>query len=209
MRHGSWAVCAAFALAGCATPPPGRPGTLPEPSAPPPTAFADIRPVGHTEPAAKDSDADLPADRPLSEPVLVRAALERNPTLDEMRAAVAAAAARVPQVSSLDDPTVAVWTAPGSYWSPNVDPAARFEVSQKLPVSGKRELRAAAAGAEAGAAGGDLAAARLELAEAARSALADYFLAERGLAVNKEARQLLTELRKNAEVRYKTGVGNQ
>jgi outer membrane protein TolC len=206
MRHGSWAVCAAFALAGCATPKPIRPQTqFADPAPPTPT----VQPVGHTELPPTVLDAQIPEDQPLSEPVLVRAALERHPSLDEMRAAVTAAAARVPQAASLDDPMVGVWTSPGSYWSPNVNPAARIEISQKLPYPGKRELRAAVATAEAGAAGADLAAARLELVEAVRTALADYFVAERGLAVNKEARQLLTELRQNAEARYKTGVGNQ
>jgi outer membrane protein, heavy metal efflux system len=209
MRHGSWAVCAAFALAGCATPQPTASPANPAPSSQPTSAFADIRPVAHTEPAPTVADAQVPADQPLGEPVLIRAVLERNPTLEEMRAAVVAAEARIPQAASYDDPMVGVWTAPGSYWSPNVNPAARVEVSQKLPWPGKREVRAAAAAAEAGAAVGDLNAARLELVEAVRAALADYYLAERGLVVNQEARALLTELRQNAVTRAKTALGVQ
>jgi outer membrane protein TolC len=209
MRHGSWAVCAAFSLAGCAAPPPiGTQALAPQP-APPTRVFADVRPVGHTEPPAPVPDAQVPADQPVSEPVLIRAVLERNPTLEEMRAAVVAAEARISQAAAFDDPMVGVWTAPGSYWSPNANPAARVEVSQKLPWPGKRETRAAAAAAEAGAAVGDLNAARLELVEAVRSALADYYMAERGLAVNQEARTLLTELRQNAVTRAKTALGVQ
>src|SRR5262245_18791719 len=206
MRHGSWAVLAACALAGCAIPKPIHPQTQFAVPAPPAPA---IQPVGHTELPPTVLDAQIPEDQPLTEPVLVRVALERNPTLDEMRAAVAAAAARVPRAASLDDPTVGVWTSPGSYWSPNVNPAPRFEVSQKLPCPGKRELRVAAAAAEAGAAGADLAAARLELVEAVRAALADYFVAERGLAVNKEVRAILTQIRQDAVTRTRTAVGAQ
>jgi len=168
-----------------------------------------VQPVGCTELPPTALDLQIPTDQPLTEPVLIRAVLERNPSLDEMRAAVVAAEARVPQVSSLDDPMATVWTAPGSYGSPNANPAARLEVSQKLPWPGKREVRAAAAAAEAGAAIGDLAALRLDLVEAARAALADYYQAERALAVNREVRSLLGELRQNAETRYRTGKGDQ
>src|SRR5262249_32563617 len=138
----------------------------------------------------------------LTESALIDAVLRQNPTLEEMRAAVAAAEAKTPQATSLDDPMVTLWTAPGSYSSDHVNAAARLEIAQKLPWPGKRELRGAAAAAEAGAAARDLEDARLRLVEATRAALADLFVAERALVVNKEAQELLTELRRDAQTRY-------
>ncbi len=105
----------------------------------------------------------------------VRVVLERNPTLDQMRATAAAVAARYPQVTSLDDPTAGFSTAPGSAGSPNVNYATRVEVAQKILYPGKRGLKGGAVRAEALAAAEDVEDTRLQLAEAARSALADYY----------------------------------
>ena len=140
---------------------------------------------------------------------VVQAVLARNPSLDEMRAAATAAAARYPQVTSLDDPTFAFTTAPGSIGSRNVDYAARAEISQKLPFPGKRDLKGQVSMAEASAAARDLDDTRLMLIAAAKSAVADYYLAERGTAVAQENAKLLLEFRQNAESRYKTGQAPQ
>ncbi len=140
---------------------------------------------------------------------VIRVVVERNPTLDQMRASAAAAAARYPQVTSLDDPTFGFSTAPGSIGSPNANYAARVEVSQKFLYPGKRGLKGTAARAEAAAAAEDVEDARLQLVEAARSALADYYLAAKGAEVVAENVKLLREFRQNAETRYKTGQGQQ
>ena len=122
--------------------------------------------------------------------------LERNPTLDQMRATAAAVAARYPQVTSLDDPNFAFWTAPGSAGSPNVNYASRVEVSQKFLYPGKRGLKGAVVRAEASAAGADVDATRLELAETAVSALADYYLAEKTREVVAENLDLMRQFHK-------------
>lgn len=139
----------------------------------------------------------------------VRVVLERNPTLDQMRAAAVAAAARYPQVTSLDDPTAGVWTAPGSAGSPHVNYSARVEVAQKFLYPGKRGLKGAAVRSEALAAAEEVEDARLQLTEAARTAAADYGLAVRAAALAEENAALLGEFRKNAEARYKAGLGQQ
>jgi len=140
---------------------------------------------------------------------VVRTVLERNPTLDQMRATAAAVAARFPQVTSLDDPNLAFTTAPGSAWSPNADYAAKVEISQKLLYPGKRSLKGNVVRAETAAAEDDVEEARLQLTESARSALADYTLAVRGAEVAEENAKLLREFHQNAETRYKTGQGQQ
>ncbi len=140
---------------------------------------------------------------------VIRVVLERNPSLDQMRAAAEAAAARYPQVTSLDDPALSFNTAPGSAFSSNTDYAARIELSQKFLFPGKRSLKGQVANAEAAAATRDIDDTRLSLVAATKSALADYYLAEKGNEVALENAKLLREFRQNAESRYKTGVGSQ
>ena len=170
---------------------------------PPPT----VLPAAHQEPAPAPRLLDTAAT--LTPDEAVRLVLERNPTLDQMRASAAAAAARYPQVTSLDDPNFAFATAPGSIGSPNANYAARVEVSQKFLYPGKRALKGDSARAETAAALEDVEDARLQLTEAARSALADYYLAVKGTIVAEENLKLLREFRQNAETRYKTGQGQQ
>src|SRR5262249_37953842 len=131
-----------------------RAGLQPPQSPVVPVAHREVQPANTPAPAPDP----LPPARPLDGvPSLtaedaVRVVFDRNPTLEQMRATAAAAAARYPQVSSLDDPMFSFSTAPGSAWSPNTTYAARVELTQKLPFPGKRDLKGAAAQAEAAAA---------------------------------------------------------
>jgi outer membrane protein, heavy metal efflux system len=213
-----------LAVCGCAAP--GPPlwtptlGTYSVRHAPP---EARPRPVvvlaSHREVPPADQPAPIGGPRPLGHPLeglttltadtVVGVVLEQNPTLDQMRATAAAVAARYPQVTSLDDPTATAWTAPGSVGSPNVNYAARIEVAQKLLYPGKRGLKGSAVRAEALAATEDVEDIRLQLAESALAALADYSLAVKATTVAEENAKLLGEFRKNAEARYKAGQGQQ
>jgi cobalt-zinc-cadmium efflux system outer membrane protein len=201
------AAAACLAACGCASR--SGPADLPRFNAIPPRPVppAAVIPAAHQEPAPaprlRDATAALTPDE------AVRLVLERNPTLDQMRASAAAAAARYPQVTSLDDPNFAFATAPGSIGSPNANYAARVEVSQKFLYPGKRALKGESARAGVAAALEDVEDARLQLTEAARSALADYYLAVKGTTVAEENLKLLREFRQNAETRYKTGQGQQ
>jgi cobalt-zinc-cadmium efflux system outer membrane protein len=178
-----------------------------------------VVPAAHREMAPADGIVPTAAPRPQTHPLeglttltaedAVRVVLDRNPTLDQMRATAAAASARYPQVTSLDDPTFAFNTAPGSAGATHANYAARVEVAQKLLYPGKRGLKGDAARADALAAAEDVEDARLQLAEAARSALADYYLAVKATTVAEENAKLLAEFRKNAEARYKAGQGQQ
>jgi outer membrane protein TolC len=179
-----------------------------------PVAYREAAPAEPVPPPPVPSSTP-PQGRPLEGLTVltaeeaVRAVLERSPTLDQMRATAAAAEARYPQVTSLDDPTLGFGTAPGSAWSPNADYAARVEVAQKFLYPGKRGLKGDAARADAQAAAEDVEDARLQLAEAARSALADYYLAVKSTVVAEENAKLLREFRQNAEARYKAGQAQQ
>jgi outer membrane protein TolC len=150
------------------------------------------------------------AGRPeLVEADLVAEVLVRNPTMAQMVAAAQAAAARYPQVTSLEDPRAGAFIGPASIGSRNVETAYRFEVSQAFPYPGKLALRGEVARNEAVAAGADVDDTRLMLAEAARGAFADYYLAARSAEVNEEGLQLLREFRENAAARYRNGQGQQ
>jgi outer membrane protein TolC len=144
----------------------------------------------------------------LSVDALVQQVLARNPSLEQMNAAWQAASARYPQVTSLEDPMFAGTIGPGTIAPDDrgVEFAYRVEISQKLPFPGKLKLRGESALAEASAAERDVDDMRLQLAESARSAFYDYFLADRALTVNKDSLELLRRLRENAQSRYGTNL---
>lgn len=181
----------------------------------PPRVTSDFAPAGQLErlpvpnPVMQPGQALEQAATPfegcaeLSVDDLVGLVLARNPSLGQMVAAWEAAAARYPQVISLDDPMFTGAVGPGSIGSKDVDFAYRVEVSQKYPFPGKRQLRGQQAQAEASAAGHDVEDMRLQLIEMSRNAFYDYYLVGRGLAVNEDALRLLREFRQNAETRYK------
>jgi outer membrane protein, heavy metal efflux system len=220
-KWSGWVACGAIGLAGCGTtrdtrapdsPPPLQSAPAPPPAPAPrviPKAEPTVRRAKFVEVLTPPDKTDNATPARLTERDVIEAVLRQNPTLDQMRAAAEAARARHPQVTSLDDPTVAVWTAPGSYWSDHVNAAARAEVAQKVPWPGKRELRGQTALAEASASAREIDDARLQLVEAARVALADYALAERALAVNKENLEVLALSRRNAETRVKNLLAPQ
>lgn len=218
--------------AGCAALAPERPSALayqatfvaprPADQGPPagPVKDGGVVLVLATEPATEQKKtADPKASSTLPPPfegkaelrveALIEAVLARNPTLAQMAAAAQAAAARYPQVTSLDDPMFGGYVGPASIGSKEVDFAYRVEVSQKLPWCGKLGLRGQNALAEASAAGHDVHDTRLQLIEATQTAFYDYYLVERALAVNEEAQRLLKEFRENAETRYRTGQAPQ
>jgi outer membrane protein TolC len=139
---------------------------------------------------------------------LVERILARNPTLPQMVAASQAASAKIPQVTSLEDPFFGTTIAPASIGSSQVDFGYRLELSQKLPWPGKLGLRGANASAEANAAGNEIDDMRLQLIEAARMAFYDYYFVYRALAVNQEGLELLVAIRKAVEARFKPGLAD-
>jgi outer membrane protein TolC len=185
-----------------------RPQTLPAYLAPPrQDDVLELPPLGPATPSrtAQPAPAELSADD------LVAEVLADNPALAQMTAAWRAAAARYPQVTSLDDPMFAATVGPDTF-APD-DPGLRFayrlELSQKYPWPGKLRLRGEGALAEASAAGDEVADMRLRLVESARVALYEYYLAVRQLEVNDWSLRLLGEFRKNAEALYRTGKRSQ
>ena len=136
---------------------------------------------------------------------LVRAVLQRNPTLRSAHAAWRAALARYPQETSLADPMLGVGVGPRSFATNEVRDAWRADISQQLPFPGKLALKGEVALAEADAAAGDFEAARLRLATITSLLFDDYYLAARTLEVEEHHVALLEELEQSATSRLESG----
>ena len=80
---------------------------------------------------------------------------------------------------------------------------------RRFPGRGKRALRGDAASAEADAMKGDIGDVRLRLAEAARVAFYDYYLAHREMEINTSTRQLLTQFHEIARNKYQLNQTTQ
>ena len=98
---------------------------------------------------------------------------------------------------------------PGSWGDPTVNSAYTVEASQKLPWPGKRRLRGNIAQAEANASYFEVGEERLRIAEAAKMAFYEYFLAHRQLAVLNGSAELLQSFRKIAERKYESAQVQQ
>jgi outer membrane protein TolC len=144
----------------------------------------------------------------LSVEQLVAAVQARNPSLQAASAAWRAAAERYPQVVSFDDPVFTGMIGPkgigmedGGGWM--------VAASQRVPWAGKRALRGSVAAAEAEAVCGDIGDTRLRLAEAARTAFYDYYLARRQLEVNSSTQRLLEQFRAIARDKYQVNQATE
>ena len=83
------------------------------------------------------------------------------------------------------------------------------QASQAVPWAGKRALRGSAAAAEADAMRGDIGDTRLRLAEAARTAFYDYYLARRQMEVNESTARLLEQFRGIARDKYQVNQATE
>jgi outer membrane protein, heavy metal efflux system len=169
-----------------------------EPTLPAPTAVAS--PQTDDPPQA----APFTGVNELSVDALIEQVLARNPSLPEMVAAWQAAAARYPQVTSLDDPLFGTNLSPAGF--SRVGNGYRLEIFQRYQWPGKLKLRGEVARAEANAAGRDVDNVRQQLIESARDAFYDYYLTYRALEVNAEALRLVRDVRVRTEDRYKRGL---
>ena len=174
--------------------------------------FPAIQTVALSQPVDDESTLPPPAVENAArfevEP-LVAEVLSRNPDIQSAAAAWRAAAQRYPQEVSLDDPMFGFMLGPGSWGSDEVESAYTLEASQKIPWPGKRQLRGSIARAEANAAYYDIEEQRLRIAEAARLAYYDYFLAHRQLAVLNESTGLLRGFREIALRKFESAEAEQ
>lgn len=155
--------------------------------------------------SATQDDSELFAGAAeLTRPSLVAAVLANNPSLDVARQAWRAALAEFPQRTALADPMASYGFAPLSVVG-DVPFGQQVMISQAFPFPGKRELRGAAALAEAEAMRGDLEETRLALAMMASMLHAEYFENARALEINDEHRALLLAMRAALQARFEAG----
>lgn len=145
---------------------------------------------------------------PLTSQQLVKAVLERNPSLPRLRAAAEAAAFRAEPAGSLDDPVLSYTLAPQTIGS-GARLSQAVDLSQEIPWPGTLRLREGAARSEAVAARQELADLRLQIIAAVKAGFAEWYYVHRALAINEANRKLLTELRNVAETQYAAGQATQ
>ena len=181
---------------------------------------ADVKNSPHVLPVSYEetpegslaSDVDDPFaghdELPLDE--LVAAVKARNPSLQAALAAWNAAANKYPQAIALDDPMFQSMYAPGS-WNAASDVQGSYYlgVAQKIPWTGKRELRGNQANWEASAASFDAGEVQLRITEAARMAYFDFYLNQRERELNSSSREAISRFRDVARSKYEANQVSQ
>jgi outer membrane protein TolC len=130
----------------------------------------------------------------------------RNPTLEAARLAWQAAVARPPQERALPDPMLSYEVAPGSIAGSSLRFGQAIELSQDLPLPGRRRLRGERAAAEARGVAADYRSLLLDLLTTASQLYDDDCLVSRSLAIVAQHRALLAELQEAAAGRYAAGL---
>jgi cobalt-zinc-cadmium efflux system outer membrane protein len=147
------------------------------------------------------------ASPPLRLTDLLREAREKNPDLKAAQAHLRAAKESVSPAGALDDPMLMVqlWNAPADFSTVPV----MVQLTQAIPLGGKRGARTDVARADAALAEADLAGKQREIETQVASAYFDLFLAERTQDVDDELASILKVLLQASEARVSTGKGEQ
>jgi cobalt-zinc-cadmium efflux system outer membrane protein len=138
---------------------------------------------------------------------VLAAGRQLNPALRAAALDTSAAAAKAAGADALDDPTIS--DSYQYYRNPGVFSGHAIMVTQAFPLWGKRDLRRAAALADLDAVRGREQAARDALDERIKVAFAQYYVASRALAVNRDVIAATRGMRTAAEARYGAGTGDQ
>lgn len=155
-------------------------------------------------------EASLAGPRPVDE--YVAFALSQNPEIQVKRKQVEAAAMRVPQAASLEDPMLDVTGYPFYPYVPQqVGGRVTYEImaSQQVPWFGKLRTKAGAAEAEVDAARAELAVAELEVLEQVKRAYYELYLIQTSVEITGQSRKLAVDFSKIAETKYRTGAVDQ
>ena len=161
---------------------------------------------------AHGQEAAAPVEDDAVLQALIAEALARNPDLHAAQSAISAAQTSTESARALPDPMVSV-TYTNDGWAPTLGSMPMttlgFMVSQALPYSGKRDLRAALAASQARQFEPALARARLALEGAVRRAYYGLLLARELQTLTDEQRKLLQQIEVVVRARYAVGQGAQ
>ncbi len=164
--------------------------------------------AGGTSGGAGGSEAGvLPEDAGLDDYVAL--ALARNPAIRVAEHRIQRLGARVPQVTSLDDPMFQIAPFGDMAETAAGQVGLMTTVSQKLPFPGKLETRGRIAGQDAAMAVQDLRQTRLRIVAEVRRAYWSYYFTTRALETTGESRGFLDQFRQIAEAQYKAGERSQ
>jgi len=159
--------------------------------------------------------ADTSPPTPLTLSDVFAAIRAKHPSLAAARANTEAAQARVGQESAWADPRVGIDFKRGD--TPGNAPTTKFNtynelevsVSQELPLSGRNQLRAKAASAEAGVANAETRKREWMLLNQARTSFTKLAAADERLAVNRRLHDNLAQTLALARRAYETGLRPQ
>src|SRR5207253_1716951 len=149
----------------------------------------------------------LAAPPPLRLADLLREAREKNPDLKAATARMRAAQSGVAPAGALDDPMLMVqlWNTPADFSTVPV----MVQLSQNLPLGGKRGARTDLARADAAMAGAGHAQKQREVETQVASAYFDLFLADRTQQIDDELEAILRVVLRSSEARVSTGKAEQ
>ena len=149
----------------------------------------------------------LAAPAPLRLADLLREAREKNPDLKAAAARVRAAQSAIAPAGALDDPMLMVqlWNSPADFSTVPV----MVQLSQNIPLGGKRGARTEIARADAAMADADLLQKQRDIETQVASAYFDLFLADRTQEIDDELQAILDVVLRASEARVSTGKGEQ
>jgi outer membrane protein TolC len=159
------------------------------------------------------ADQTPPAVAVLTLDAVVREALANNPAVQSSAHLVAAQRRKISQSRALPDPQVTVgWMGNATPFSVQQgDPSSYRSVAamQMLPYPGKLRLKGEIAGKDMEAASADQEAVRRQVASQAKATFFDYFFYDKALQVALKDKDLLQQLSKISEARYRVGKAMQ
>jgi outer membrane protein TolC len=165
--------------------------------------------VGDTAPAGQTQQATTV----LTLDAVIREALANNPSVQSAAHMVAAQRRKISQARALPDPQVSVgWMGNATPFSTQQgDPSSYRSVGamQMLPYPGKLRLKGEIAGKEMEAGAADHEAVRRKVTSQAKAAFFDYFYYDKALQVALKDKDLLQQLSKISEARYRVGKAMQ
>src|SRR5438477_1141082 len=149
----------------------------------------------------------LAAPAPLRLADLLREARERNPDLKSAAARVRAAQSSISPAGALDDPMLMLqlWNAPVDFSTVPV----MLQLSQNIPLGGKRGARTDIARADAAMAEADLGQRQRDVETQVAAAYFDLFLADRTQQIDDEVEAILGVVLRAARARVSTGKAEQ
>jgi cobalt-zinc-cadmium efflux system outer membrane protein len=149
----------------------------------------------------------LAAPAPLRLADLLREAREKNPDLKSATARVRASQSAISPAGAFDDPMLMVqlWNAPVDFSTVPL----MVQLSQNIPLGGKRGARTEMARADAAMADADLGQKQFDVETQVASAYFDLFLADRTQEIDDELEAILKVVLRASEARVSTGKAEQ